>query len=107
MERMGLSKKNAERNIRKAIMHGRRATEYSGRARQYLESAVFGNAYALVYKDFCYVISIDNGNCITTFRLPSWWKYVELQRKHDTKYTRINSPYYDNGPTEKHLEVQT
>lgn len=98
MERMGLSKRDAERNIRKAMMIGRRAMEYTGRARKYLDKVVVGDAYAIVYEGFCYVIATYSGNCITTFRLPEWWKYEEQKRKAQTKYTRANSPYCDNRP---------
>ena len=87
--RANLSEKKADKSVNEAFLHGKRATDYDGKARKYLNEKIRGDAYGLVYRGMCYVFSTHTGKCLTVLKLPSWWATEEWKRRRkQINYTK-------------------
>ena len=100
IERLDTNEKTATKNISLALERGKDATQFTSKERAYLERVAKGNASAIAYNNYCYILN-ENGFCITMFALPEWFG---KKRHYDGKkeirnlrsYTRNNLSKYEH-----------
>lgn len=71
-ERIGYNKRNAEKQIERAIACGKTADHFTSWERDYLQGECGESTTAIAYNNFCYIVS-DTGVCVTLFPLPVWF----------------------------------
>ena len=71
-ERIGYNKRNAEKEIERALTRGKRAEEYTSWEREYLQGECGETTIAVAYNNFCYIVS-ETGICVTLYPLPVWF----------------------------------
>lgn len=86
-QRIGYNKKNAKKQIDRAITRGKTAEEYTSWEREYLLGECGEETTAIAYNNFCYIVS-DGGICVTLFPLPTWFG---KKKRFDGK-ERIRNP---------------
>ena len=101
-ERIGYNKRNAERQIDRAIARGKTAEHFSSWERKFLHGECSESATAIAYDNFCYIIS-ETGVCKTLYPLPAWFgKKKHFNGKEKIRkmksYTR-NHPSYNEDYT--------
>lgn len=102
MERCHLkNERAAEKNINKALQHGKYSENFTSWERSYLRNAAYDDCFAIAYNGFCYIVS-DQGLCVTVYPLPSWFG----KRKHFAgkerirnykKYCKSNREYWERS----------
>ena len=93
-ERFSSNEKTATKNIRLALERGKTAAEFTSKEREYLENVAKGDAIALAYNNFCYIVN-ENGFCVTMYALPEWFgkkRYYDGKKsiRNIKAYTRNN-----------------
>lgn len=86
-ERLGVSRKYAEKRINDAIHRGKTAEDFSSWERSFLEQEGKDGCRALAYNGFCYIIS-PLATCVTLYPLPSWFG----RKKHFDGKEKIRKP---------------
>lgn len=71
-ERGHLSRNAAIKVFENAFEHGKREEELPLREREYLGGKSGGDKIAVYYSGYCFIF-LDNGVCITMFRVPDWF----------------------------------
>lgn len=85
-ERIGYNKRNAEKQIERAIARGKTADQFTSWEREYLQGECGESTIAIAYDNFCYIVS-EVGKCITVYPLPIWFG----RKKHFDGKERIRN----------------
>lgn len=85
-ERAGINEKKAYKMIDRALERGKRAEDFSSWERDYLREEGKGNATAIAYNNYCFIVSED-GFCLTVYPLPTWFG----KKKHFKGKERIRN----------------
>ena len=91
-ERQGMKEEKAKRQIKNAILRGKRASDFSSWEHNYLAKLCPPGTYPIAYDGWVYIVT-DEGVCITTHDLPRWFG---KKKRFDGKQKIKNAKKYFN-----------
>lgn len=93
-QRQGMKEEKAKRQIKNAMLRGKRAEDFSSWEYNYLSHLCCDGTYPVVYDGWCYIFT-DEGVCATTHDLPVWFgKKKRFDGKEKIKKAKTYFNYY-------------
>ena len=97
-ERIGINSRAAERMMKNALERGKDKTVYSCERRRWLTAKEEAcGCRALVYNDFCFIVSQENV-VITLYELPGWFLHANRYSGRERIRNRAKFEKYNRMP---------
>ena len=102
-ERIGCNKKNAEKQIERALVRGKKADDFTSWEKSFLQGESSETTTAIAYNNYCYIVSSD-GMCVTLYPLPVWFgKKKHFDGKEKIRNMKVYARNYRTADAEQEL----